>query len=115
MFKAEHQALLEKTQFMIEHSRIEDEYQDEFADPRLTQTERKVPVDRNRFFSQPKEEEFEYKKPVQLKNSAKGPQVIRKSQPALKEQVMQSAPSQKRIVQQPVQQVKQFVQQPVYH
>lgn len=26
MFKAEHQALLEKTQFMIEHSRIEDEY-----------------------------------------------------------------------------------------
>lgn len=31
MFKAEHQALLEKTQFMIEHSRIEDEYGDEFG------------------------------------------------------------------------------------
>lgn len=81
MFKAEHQALLEKTQFMIEHSRIEDEYGDEFVDQRFSQTERKVP-DRNRFFTQPKEEEFEYKKPVQLKNSAKGPPVLRRSQPS---------------------------------
>jgi len=82
MFKAEHQALLEKTQFMIEHSRIEDEYGAEFEDQRFSQTERKVQTDRNRFFTTPKEEEFEYKKPVQLKNSAKGPPVLRRSQPS---------------------------------
>jgi hypothetical protein len=48
---------------MIEHSRIEDEFGDEFIDQRTFATERKVP-DRNRFFTQPVEEEFEYKKPV---------------------------------------------------
>lgn len=73
-FQAEHKALLEKTQYLIDHSRIEDE-EDEFGyEKQFAQTERKVVNDRNRFFTQANQEEYEYKKPIQLKNSAKGPQ-----------------------------------------
>lgn len=125
MFQAEHKALLEKTQYLIDHSRIEDE-EDEFlpqgyVQKPAPQTERKsINTDRNRFFTpavqeQLAQDEYEYKRPTQLKNSAKGPgpQVIRKSQQQIP--VVQSAPQQKRYVeQQPVQQVKQFAQQPVY-
>jgi hypothetical protein len=88
MFQAEHKALLEKTQYLIEHSRIEDEENaDELKAEQkpIAQTDRKVaPADKNKFFTTEVREhivqdDFEYKAPQQLKNSAKGPQVMRKS------------------------------------
>ena len=53
MFQAEHKALLEKTQYLIEHSRIEDEQEDDFVYEQrpAPQTDRKTLNDRNRFFT----------------------------------------------------------------
>lgn len=115
-YQAEHKALIEKTQYLIDHSRIEDE-DDFFSERPQPQTERKSLNDRNRFFTsqvqeQLREEDYLYKQPVQLKNSAKGPQVVRKSQPPVvksqpryQEQVTQSAPA-KRYIEQPMQPVQ---------
>jgi hypothetical protein len=49
----------------------------------MAQTDRKVNNDRNRFFTPQVQEQLyqdDFERPTQLKNSAKGPQVIRKSQ-----------------------------------
>lgn len=52
MFQAEHKALLEKTQYLIEHSRIEDEEEQFDYEPKqYAQTDRKMNNDRNRFFT----------------------------------------------------------------
>lgn len=70
MFQAEHKALLEKTQYLIDHSRIEDE-EEEFAPAQTpTQQQRKtVNTDRNRFFTpqvqeQIVQDDYEYRKPT---------------------------------------------------
>jgi hypothetical protein len=57
MFQSEHKALLEKTQYLIDHSRIEDDYGDE-VDRLYPATERKINNDRNRFFTQQVKDEI---------------------------------------------------------
>ena len=51
-FQAEHKALLEKTQYLIDHSRIEDEEEEFLYEKQFPATERKSIPDRNRFFQQ---------------------------------------------------------------
>lgn len=52
MFQAEHKALLEKTQYLIDHSRIEDEEEEYPVVQTPTQPQRKtINTDRNRFFT----------------------------------------------------------------
>ena len=88
-YQAEHKALIEKTQYLIDHSRIEED-DNLFSDKTWNVKD------------QFREEEFMYKQP---KQSAKGPQVIRKSQPPMvkspiRPSIAQSAPA-KRYVEQP--------------